>query len=105
MKTRQIGTLLIAISAVGISSATTILWCSGGTAFDQGWIDLLQAEGYTVNRLAAASVMTQAKVDMVNTFDLVIVGRDTISGDYASTEEVTLWNSITSPMICQNGYL
>jgi hypothetical protein len=49
--------------------------------------------------------MTQAKVDMVNTFDLVIVGRDTISGDYASTEEVTLWNSITSPMICQNGYL
>lgn len=91
---------------IGVSSATRILWCSSSSANDQGFVDLLTAEGYTVDRLAAATDMTQAKVDLANTYDLVIVGRDGDSGQYASSgDEVALWNSITTPVILQNAYL
>ena len=90
----------------GGSKAETILWASSGTAFDQGYIDVLENEGYVVDRLDQAVDMTQAKVDLANTYDLVIVGRDSGSGDYAnSTEEVALWNSITSPMINLTAWL
>lgn len=109
MKKQHVGILLMLLVMVGVSSATSILWCSGGTSFDQGWVDLLESEGYTVDRLDGAEVMTQAKVDLANTYDLVIVGRDTISDRYddgtGAEWEVALWNSITSPMICQTGYL
>ena len=109
MKRRHVGILLMLLCTVAVSSATSILWCSGKADTDYGWIDLLETEGYTVDRLEEAAVMTQAKVDLANTYDLVIVGRDVISGDYANVvdgiSEVDLWNSITSPMICQTGYL
>jgi hypothetical protein len=104
MKKRQIGILLMVLGMIGASSATRILWCSSGTN-DQGWVDLLVADGYTVDRLEAAATMTQAKVDLANTYDLVIVGRDTNGGDYSGTGEVALWNSITKPMICQSAFI
>jgi len=97
MRKRHAGILLIVLCMVGVSSATRILWCSSGTVFDQGRIDLLQAEGYAVNRLAAASVMTQAKVDLANTFDLVIVGRDTISGE--GSVSITDLTALASPWL------
>lgn len=108
MKKRYIGMMLMALCMIGVSSATSILWCSGGAGdpdFDQGWLDLLVERGYTVDRLEDAETMTQAKVDLANTYDLVIVGRDTISDRYDDTGEIDLWNSITSPMIGQTGYL
>ncbi len=105
MKKKQLGILLMMLCMIGVSSATSILWCSGKSDTDYGWVDLLKGAGYTVDRLEQATVMTQAKVDLANTYDLVIVGRDTISGDYANTGEAALWNSITSPLICQTGYL
>ena len=89
----------------GSAAAESILWCSGSSNFDQGFVDILEAEGYVVDRLDAANVMTQAKVDLANTYDLVIFGRDTISGDYVNTGEADLWNSITSPMINLSAYL
>jgi hypothetical protein len=105
MKKRQMAMLLMLLCMVAVSSATSILWCSGKDTTDFGWTDLLVAEGYTVDRLAAATVMTQEKVDLANTYDLVIFGRDAISGDYVNTGEAALWNSITAPMICQSGYM
>ncbi len=112
MKRRHIGMLLMVLCMIGVSSAKSILWCSGGAGdpyFDQGWVDLLEGEGYTVDRLEDAEVMTQAKVDLADTYDLVIFGRDTISDRYddgtGAEWEVALWNSITSPMICQTGYM
>jgi GH43 family beta-xylosidase len=105
MAKKQMAILLVLICVVEIASATRILWCSGKSNTDYGWVDLLIEAGYTVDRLDQATVMTQAKVNLANTYDLVIVGRDTISGDYANTGEPALWNSITSSMICQSGYL
>jgi hypothetical protein len=105
MKKRQIGMLLMLLGMIGMSSATSILWCSGKSDTDYGWTDLLAAEGYTVDRLAAAEDMTTDKVDLANTYDLVIVGRDILSNNYVNGDERLYWNSITAPMICQSGYL
>lgn len=104
MKKRQVGLLLMALCTIGAASATRILWCSSGTN-DQGWVDLLVGDGYTVDRLEAATTMTQAKVDLANTYDLVIVGRDSNGGDYSNSGEAALWNSITKPMICQSAFI
>ncbi len=90
---------------VGVSSATSILWCSSGTN-DQGWVDLLVAEGYTVDRLEGAAAMDEDKRNTANTYDLVIVGRDTDGGQYSSNStEIGYWNSITAPLICQNAFI
>jgi hypothetical protein len=105
MKKAQIGILLMLLCMVGVSSATRILWCSSGTN-DQGWVDLLVAEGYTVDRLAGATTMDEGKRNTANGYDLVIVGRDTNGGDYATNStEVEFWNSITAPMICQSAFI
>lgn len=103
MKKRQIGILLMVLCMIGVSSAASILWCSDSTVNDQSWVDLLEDDGYTVDRLTAAGDMTQAKVDLANTYDLVIVGRATNSGDYGA--EMDLWNSITAPLICQSAWI
>jgi len=105
MKKQQIAIGLMVLCMVGAASATSILWCSGKADTDYGWTDLLTAEGYTVDRLDAAETMTEDKVTLANTYDLVIVGRDTISGNWNNTGEAALWNSITAPMLCQSGYL
>jgi hypothetical protein len=105
MKKRQIGILLMVLGMIGASSATRILWCSSGTN-DQGWVDLLVADGYTVDRLETAATMTADKVTLANTYDLVIVGRDTDGAGYATNStEVGYWNSITKPLICQSAYI
>ena len=50
--------------------------------------------------------MDQAKCDLCNTYDLIIVGRHSDSGQFANdSTEVQLWNSITAPMINMNAYL
>ena len=97
--------LLMLLCTVAVSSATSILWCSDSDTQDQGFVDLLIDEGYTVDRLPAANDMTQAKVDLANSYDLVIFGRHADSGGYDDGEEPALWNSITTPMLQQNAYL
>lgn len=104
----------LCLAAIAIFAATgqaqRILWvsdCVTETApHDQPYIDLLIAEGYTVERLAEPRVMDQAKCDLCNTYDLIIVGRHSDSGQFANdSTEVQLWNSITAPMINMNAYL
>jgi len=108
MMKKRIGILLMMLGVVGVSSATSILWCSDGTTRDQGWVDLLAAEGYVVDRLEGSGAMDTTKRDLANTYDLVIVGRDTNGGSYVGSGETgktALWNSITAPMICQSSYI
>jgi len=110
-KTVRIGLLLVCLSTM--ASATSILWVSDGIeqspanlTREAGFIDRLVAEGYTVDRLAGPRTMDTAKRDLANTYDLVIISRWADSGQYASNAtEVSLWNSITTPMINLNGYL
>ena len=105
--------LVMCLIAAGLAKAETILWVSDcwdeTDAHDQGFIDLLTSQGYTVDRLDSPRDMTAAKVITANGYDLVIVGRHGDSGSYDDTtpdgEEETLWNSITAPLINMNGYL
>jgi len=94
--------------------AATIVWVSdnktptGGVPADQGWVDLLEANGYTVNldfRSTEARTLDAAKIEALNAADLIIVSRDTDSGSYDDGQEPSQWNSITSPIILQVGHL
>jgi hypothetical protein len=96
------------------TEAATIVWVSEwltnaqGISFDQGWIDLLKAEGYTVIADTTFNYMTldAAKLATLEDADLIIVSRTTNSGNYASDgTEITQWNSIQTPLILTNAYL
>jgi hypothetical protein len=72
--------------------AATIIWVSDsydnngdGEPDDQGWIDLLEANGHTVDlsfRDQEGRTMDDAKIDVLNAADLVISSRNSDSGSY-----------------------
>ena len=68
-------------------------------------MDLLSAQGYTVDlnfRNKEARTLDATKIAALNAADLIIVSRDTNSGDYASNAaEVAQWNGITTPILLQ----
>jgi hypothetical protein len=112
--------LLFLVLAVGfclISSAhaATIIWVSdnktpsaAGVAADQAWVDLLVAQGYTVDlgfRNKEGRTMDDTKIAALNAADLIIVSRDTNSGDYDDAQEITQWNSITTPILLQIAHI
>ena len=104
----KLGLMLICLST--IASATSILWVSDcyneATPHDRGFVDRLTAEGYTVTRMQTPQDMTTAKRDEANGYDLIIIGRHGSSGNYASNAtEVSLWNSITKPILHMNPYI
>ena len=100
--------LVLAFCLTSLSDAATIIWVSdnknptGGVAADQGWVDLLEANGYTVDlsfRNKEGQTLNAAKIAALNAADLIIVSRDGNSGDYDDGEEVTQWNAIETPII------
>ena len=79
-----------------------------GIQDDQGFTDLLTAEGHTVDvRLDYWSELDLEpnKVDELNAADLVIVSRSVSSGNFDESDEPALWNSVTAPMIQMSTYL
>jgi hypothetical protein len=104
--------LALTLGLISSASAATIIWVSDayddnadGTPDDQGWIDMLQAHGYTVDlsfRNQEARTLDDTKIAALNAAGLIIVSRNSNSGDYASdATEVTQWNSITAPLMLQ----
>jgi hypothetical protein len=82
------------------------------TPWDQDWVDLLEAAGHTVDYQKGASpgdgyyrTLDEDKIAAMNAADLVIVSRDTRSGDYNNGDEKDQWNGITTPLILMNNYL
>ncbi|UCC98789.1 MAG: discoidin domain-containing protein, partial [Phycisphaerales bacterium] len=109
--------LLILVAAFCLTSsayAATIVWVSdnktpaSGVPADQAWVDLLEAQGYTVDlsfRNQEGRTLDAAKIAALNAADLIIISRDTNSGDYANGQEPTQWNSVTTPIIMQIGHI
>ena len=104
--------LLLAFGLTVPVNAATIVWVSGsfddnadGEPDDQPWIDMLEANGYTVDlsfRNQEARTLDDDKIAALNTAELIIISRNSNSGDYANdATEVTQWNSITAPLILQ----
>jgi hypothetical protein len=116
------GTGSLTISDVMVikpSGTGNIVWVSDmyddngdGAPDDEEWVDILTAEGYAVNYTAGASMgdgfwreLDDAKIATLNAADLIIVSRNSNSGDYDDGEEPTQWNSVTTPIILSSTHI
>lgn len=102
--------LCLSVSA----SAANILWVSSSweddSPADIGFTNVLEDAGYTVDWLGIdvgsdPEVMDEDQWAIANTYDLIIMGRDTDAGDFMDdSDEITLWNTISTPMITLTPY-
>jgi hypothetical protein len=79
-----------------------------GPYADEAFVTLLLNSGYKVTRYNPPdnTVLPQAEVDQLNTFDLVVLGRGLGSGAFDSAAEAAQWNTgVTRPLLCTNTYL
>ena len=104
--------MILALCLMTTANAATIIWVSGayddnadGEPDDQAWMDMLEANGYTVDpsfRSQESNTLDDDKIAALNAADLIIISRNSNSGDFASdATEITQWNSITTPIILQ----
>ncbi|MGB2865644.1 MAG: hypothetical protein WBC05_20100 [Sedimentisphaerales bacterium] len=102
--------LLLVFGLMSSAHAATIIWVSGayddngdGEPDDQEWIDLLEAEGYTVDlsfRNQESNTLDDDKIAVMEAADLIIISRNSNSGDFANdATEIAQWNSITTPIL------
>lgn len=100
-------------------NAANILWVSDngtdntfsepGNYPDGGFITILQNAGHTVMRYngpnSQNTLLTQAEVDQINSYDLIILGRAVNSAAFQAPQ-VADWNvRITKPLMTINAYL
>jgi hypothetical protein len=79
---------------------------------DIAWVEMLEANGYTVDNTPGAAfgngywrTLDADKIAALNAADLVIISRNSNSGDFASdATETEQWNSITTPLILLSPY-
>jgi hypothetical protein len=99
--------------------ARSVLWVSSngppgssgpaaGT-FDDAFVTMLQAQGYSVDRFnpptARTTLLTSEEVERINGYDLVIVGRATASEAFRSPQGAQ-WNTeVTAPLMCMSPYM
>ncbi len=92
--------------------AQNIVWISETNAdadlvyFDQGWIDLLENAGYTVDfRPGEWMTLDADNLAILESADLIITSRNSNSGNYATDPtEIEQWNSVPTPMIMMTAY-
>jgi len=96
-----------------VNATYNIIWVSedidrdgNGIMDDQGWVDLLTAQGYSIDvQRNYWQTLDDDKINALNSADLVIVSRASNSGNYNDGDEPTQWNSITAPMILSSTHL
>jgi len=106
--------LLLTLGLVTPAGAMTITWVSSafdgngdGVQDEQGWIDLLTAEGYTVDyRNGNWETLDAGKLAELGATDLIIVGRCAATAAHASDNtEVTQWNILKTPILNLNAWM
>ena len=102
---------LRAASILWVSDAPPDLGFSGAQPelTDGHFVRLLQGAGHTVERYdnpeSNATLLTQEEIDRINTFDLIIIGRASASGQFQEGQG-DQWNTnIVKPLICMSPYL
>jgi len=99
---------------ISAEPAPKIVWVSewnadaDGVVYDQGWIDLLRAQGYVVDANTAGNytVLTESKIAELESADMIIISRNSNSGNYATdVNEVTQWNSFKAPIIMTTAFI
>ena len=103
--------LALTLCLVTTVNAATIIWVSDafddngdGELDDQPWMDLLEANGYSVDpsfRNQEGRTLDDDKIAALNAADLIIVSRCSGSGNYDDDDEPTQWNSVTTPLILE----
>ncbi|MCP4260925.1 MAG: hypothetical protein GY774_25955 [Planctomycetes bacterium] len=105
--------LLLAFCMGSSVHAANIIWVSGffddngdGEPDDQAWVDMLEAQGYTVDYTPGWEDLDDDKIAALNAADLIIISRCSNSGDYDDdATEISNWNSITTPIIQSSTHL
>jgi len=102
--------LVIMLALSSWLRAATVIWVSDTRVAgrEQGWIDVLEANGYTVDlsfQNQEGRVLDAAELEVLNAADLIIIARDMLSAEYSGGTEPTEWNSLTTPLIMVNGWL
>jgi hypothetical protein len=113
LKRAACSSLLLVLLLMPSVQAAHIIWVTetrdtdvDGIQDDQAFIDLLEAEGHTVDAQADHwKTLDGAKVAALNNADLVIVSRASSSGNYDETGEPHEWNSLETPLILMNVYI
>ncbi len=97
--------LTVLLCLVQATNAGTIIWVDEGAVDGfSDWQVLLEGAGHTVTR-SDMKDLDDTKIAAMNEADLVIVSRDTNSGDYNNGDEPTQWNSLTVPLIQCSSWL
>jgi len=99
--------LLLAFCMASSVQAANIIWVSGfyddngdGEPDDQAWVDMLEAQGYTVDYTPGWTDLDDSMITALNAADLIIISRNSDSASYANdATEITQWNSITTPIL------
>ena len=100
--------LVLAFSlTLPVNATYNIIWVSeeidrdnNGVMDDQGWIDLLTDQGYSVDvQRDYWQILDEEKINTLNSTDLVIISSSCTSDHYINGDDASLWNSITAPMI------
>jgi len=103
--------ILSGMLLTGPAHAEKIIWVAGnlkdadGLDWDQGFVDVLEANGYEVQRendTMMGTAFTEEQLAVLESGDLVIVSRSTSSGNYINPIE---WNSLMKPLILTSSYL
>ncbi len=98
---------LIALCLAGAAPAASVVVVTGDAVRDGDLVSHLQSLGHTVATGGYATIESNpADVATLNAADLVIVTRNTNSGNYADgTLEVAAWDSLTTPVVLGNAYI
>jgi len=119
LKKLILSSLVVALCLFSSARAINIVWVSDqydeladGVPDDAGFVELLEANGYTVDNTPGSAfgngywrTMDADKVATLNAADLVIYSRSSNSGDYDDDNEIAQWNSVTAPLILMSPYL
>ena len=96
-----------------VGAGPSVIWVSGtyddnadGAPDDQEWVDILRAEGYAVDYNGTYwRTLDDDKIAALNAADLVIISRNSNSGDYDDGDEIAQWNAITTPIINSSAHV
>ncbi len=113
----QWGTAILTAIPVPAAEGPKIIWVGdahdlanpGGPPDDQGWVDLLEANGYIVDYQKNVpgtgpwqGDLSDEQIQALNSADLVIISRDASTGGHNRPDA---WNSIEAPVLSLNNYM
>lgn len=106
MKLHLLAALLLTCLTNLESQASLIVWVTDNNGTDSTFTDHLSNDlGHTVDIRTDLRDLDATKVAQLEAADLIIVSRQTDSGNYSNAGEAIQWNGLTTPIIVLNAYV